>query len=102
MKYKVGDRVRIKTWKEIEYKWGLDSDGAMQAPLDNPHFTRPMELGLRHMFPNRILTIDKVGKDHYSMNGTPYAWADYMIDCLVEDPKEELISFNRFEIMDLE
>ena len=40
MKYKVGDKVKIKTWEQMEKEFGVSSFGTINCSL---HFTRKME-----------------------------------------------------------
>lgn len=42
MKFKVGDRVQIKTWKEMKKEYGLDKDGDITPYDEGISFVRPM------------------------------------------------------------
>lgn len=105
MKYKVGDKVRIKTWEELEIAFGLDRDGDINRPsFADICFVKKMEREIKEKFSDRILTIDKVNNGFYVMEGfhKVWRWEDYMIKGLVIemytifDPIE-----SRFELMEL-
>ncbi len=102
MKYKVGDKVKIKTWKEMEKEYGLSEQGSINHTIGY-FFMRTGEDYLNKNFPDRVLTIKKVFINSYSMKNTYWAWIDDMIECLIEDYKEEIVIpiTNRFEILDL-
>lgn len=97
MKYKAGDKVKIKTWKAMEKEFGLNgglNDGCI-AVLGT--FTPRMEKELE-LIPNRVLTIEGINNDRYSMVGISWIWSDGMVEEPdILDPIE-----NRFEILDLE
>jgi len=111
MKYKVGDRVRIKTWEEMEKEFGLSQHGSIKGmPI---YFTPKKEAELMKLYPNRILTINFVANrgtlDIYGFyfmeglkyeGGEEYKWFDKEIECLVKKPVYIPIK-NRWEILDL-
>jgi len=53
MKYKVGDKVRIKTWDELEAEFGCDS-GRIQS---NREYTQMIENDLCKLNSDRIITV---------------------------------------------
>ena len=57
MKYKVGDKVRIKTWRQMQDEFGLDADNAIDC---FKKFTTVMESSLPR---DRIITLDRVYED---------------------------------------
>ena len=59
MKYKVGDKVRIKTWEEMEKEFGVDRAGDIKI---TPSFLADM-----NEYTGEILTIEKVEEDYYLM-----------------------------------
>lgn len=94
MKYKIGDRVRLK------YEYFTDSD--LRHALD--------------ALPNRVATIEKVNpgsdgyENEYLMEEICWIWEDDEIECLVEEKKVEVkvkveeVSEpvkNRYQILDL-
>lgn len=104
MKYKVGDRVVIKTWEELKGEYGLDVSGDMNSPPNAAFFAREMDRDLNKNFPDRILTIKKIGYDYYSMESlTNWAWSDYMIKGLEVEEKYTMFDpiEKRFELMEL-
>ena len=102
MKYKVGDKVIIKTWKEMEKEYGLNPAGGINIPKGFYFF---MENKLEQLKTNRILTIRYVNcnSNRYSMKEINYKWTDNMIKCLAKDYKEEIYDpiKTRWEILDI-
>jgi hypothetical protein len=95
MKYKVGDKVKIKDQRDVY-----------------PKFNNEVEEELEKL--NRILTIKEVQKysyytkemklykySYYTKEMKLYKWKDNMIECLVEDYKEPEPIRTRWEILDI-
>ncbi len=111
MKYKVGDRVRIRTWEDLEEEYGLDKSLDINPPeFCRTCFSRRMEDILNEDFLDRILTIELIDKDGLN-DGSYYIteeiqsgwiWKDWMIE---EQIIEKYIIFEpiefRFELMEL-
>ena len=94
MIYKVGDKVIIKTWEEMEKEYGTNTPWTIAV---RHGFNKDMEDTLSKISPHRVLTIRKVENERYKMEEISYAWCDDMIE-----DYEELDPINsRFEIMDL-
>lgn len=76
MKYKVGDRVRIREWDDMEKEFGLYSDGDIKCECT---FTRSMK-----EFCGRVGTVCVCFDTHYRINfdGEEKGWnfSDDMID----------------------
>ena len=73
MRYNMGDKVKIKTWDEMEREFGLDMCGNIACKLT---FTKEMLT-----YAGEIVTISGVGDIWYHIeedNGG-YAWSDDMI-----------------------
>ena len=101
MKYKIGDKVRIKTQESMKKEFG----GGFLSSINTPQyvFVSGMEKQLNENFLNRILTIKEVRKKSYRMEEIDCNWTDGMIECLVKDYKKEVYApiYSRFEILDL-
>ncbi len=109
MKYKIGDKVKIRTWKDMQGEYGLTKCHSIQC-VEDMSFTNGMEGQIKQKFFDRILEVDgekyhfaELGHntDYYKMKGSNYAWCDEMIECLAEDYKEPVPITNRFELLDL-
>ena len=108
MRYKVGDRVRIKTWEEMEAEYGTNTNGSIRCDIIFV-FVPKMEKELNELKTDRTLTIRKINelyKYYFMKETTGYFWNDKMIECLVEDYKETEIEIfepiiSRFEILDI-
>ena len=104
MKYKIGDKVKIKTWEEMEKEAVLIGYNYINLENSSFGFIREMEKGLEQINKDRILTITKIEKhsplvEVYRVKELGYGWADEMIKCLVE--KVPNPTLNRYEILDL-
>jgi hypothetical protein len=105
MKYKVGDKVRIKTWAAMMKEFIPSTEGSIQIH-PNLKYASKMEVIINHLDTDRIVTIKKVINDvepgenrHYKIEeSTEWAWTDHMIEH--EESSWEPIE-TRFEIMDL-
>jgi len=111
MKYKVGQKVKIRTWEDIEYNYGCSYPSSiLQAPMQQGcrytyHFDKKREEEINEKFPDRILIIKNVfegyERNYYHMVGIGRAWQDYMIECLAKNYKKPEPIYSRFEILDL-
>ena len=93
MKYKAGDKVRIKTWKAMRKEFGLDRDN--EYINCSCHFIQDMEEQLPK---DRIAIIKSIKNEHYTMKELDWSWSDDMIERLA--PKPSPIE-SRFEILDI-
>lgn len=78
MKYKVGDRVRVRAWKDMVGEFGTDSYGAIKVPCS---FMPEMK-----QFCGRTVTIRRViAGDAYRIKEDDYGWS--FSSGMFEDPK---------------
>ena len=89
MKYKKGDRVRIKSleWYKSTYK---DDDGDIKCDGHSYFFNAMQE------FCGEVVTIEQAYGLHYSIVEDVYGWqwTDDMIECLVE-PATKMVSLDK-------
>ena len=79
MKYKVGDKVKIKTWEQMEHEFGLDGDGDITC--GNCCFNKEMS-----KFCGTVQVISKVSFGQYRLqDGNGWVFTDVMIEGLAED-----------------
>ncbi len=96
MKYKVGDKVKIKTWEKMGKEYNSSHEGVILMGYFS--FYIGMEDWINEKFPDRILTIEKVHKYSYFIlcDKHRHNWTEEMIKEGVFEPIA-----NRFEIIDL-
>ena len=96
MKYKVGDKVKIKSldW----YNKNKDEDGEVCVYGDS----YAIFIQVMTKFCGQTVTISEVVDDLYGIleDGGDYSWADYMIECLIEPaienkPQEKMVSLDK-------
>ena len=114
MDYKVGDKVRIKTWKSMKNEYEVNksynndkNDKDIIYPDTVLGFHKAMDIEIEKLKTNRIATIKKL-KDHnegtyYVLEEMSSIWSfnNNMIECLSKDYKEPIPITSRFEILDL-
>jgi hypothetical protein len=88
MKYKTGDKVRIKTKGQMEKEFGYYDEESKFINCDQ-HFSSIMEEALNRLDSDRILTINHLeyfqNVNYYYMREIEGFWTDDMIDELVND-----------------
>lgn len=82
MKYKIGDKVRIKSWEQMEGEYGLDSAGHINILYSFTDDMRP--------YCNEILTIDEVDDDSYRMASVEWIFTDKMIKGVVQKNQKSM------------
>lgn len=112
MKYKVGDKVKIKTWKEMKNEFGVNSQKT--AIASRRPFYEIIEKDIKELRANRILTIswlypntftftDEMDKEwdmEYGVKEFSYIIEDKWIK---ENPIKEIFEpiGSRFDILDI-
>lgn len=76
MKYKVGDKVRVKEWKDLELEYEVDEYGDI---CHGAMFIQEMK-----EYCGKELVIEQVWNDRYSCHGISYLWQDWMFEDVVE------------------
>ena len=112
MKYKKGDKIRIKTWGSMVKEFGLDYFGNIDIDSNREYFPTPNFRSKREKWiqssSSRDFTIKEVGERSRSYTieedkGT-WLWVDKMIEYSLKELKDmkswEPIE-TRFEILDL-
>ncbi len=93
MKYKVGDKIKIKTWEQMEKEYSISFMENIQGDITincKIGITRREERQFTELCSDRILTIEKLEKHGYIANIKRWfdiGWHDDMIECLVENYK---------------
>lgn len=81
MKYNIGDKVRIRSWDDMQKEYGLDRDGDIKTPIC---FVSSMK-----QYCGKIMTIAKVDTVHYYMEEDKgeWSWCDEMAAGLADEAK---------------
>lgn len=79
MPFRVGDRVRVKTWEELLRLGELDSIGGIRHSY--LYFNREMR-----QYCGREFTVEYVGADTYFLAEVGWNWSDWMLE--PADPNE--------------
>jgi len=102
MRYKAGDKVRVKTWKQMEKVHGLNKYGKIGNVYP---FSKNMEERVNKNCVDRVVTIRK--GELIKRNEKLYTLYSMEEDnfCFLENEIEEIIEvitpINRFEILDI-
>lgn len=79
MKYKVGDRVKIKSWDQMAEEYGVTRDETEMQYINTPypHFIEDMKI-----YCGDTMKIQCIYGNGYLMTETGYTWTDEMIECI--------------------
>lgn len=70
LRYKIGDRVRVKTWERLVEEYGLrENKSGKYIPMENIDFIEDMK-----EFCGKIVTIDNIIKDTYVIAEDDWCW----------------------------
>lgn len=103
MIYKIGDKVKIKTWEKMEKEYGLNKDDSSSIPCKGAYL-KNMEYFIDELKCNRILIIKNLDDFYYYMeeDKNQFCWSDDMIEHkMVEAATLYEPIDSRFEILDL-
>ena len=73
-KFKVGDKVKVRSWEDMEKEFGLSRYGNIKTP-GSCYFDMCMR-----EWCGKTLTISKVSLSGYSVKETGWCWTDYMFE----------------------
>ncbi len=73
MKYKVGDKVRVRSWEDMEKEFGLDEEGCIC--MNALRFAKGMKI-----YCGKIVEIVEVKEDSYRVIGNCWQWTDDMFE----------------------
>ena len=86
MKFKVGDKVKIKS-----FDWYYSNSDCMgDIQCGDWYFTVSQA-----SYCGKVLTISAICDDFYMMKGIGHHWTDEMIECLVDDSQEKMVSLDK-------
>ena len=72
MKYKIGDKVKVKKWEDLELEYEVDEYGDI---CHGAMFIQEMK-----EYCGKELVIEQVWNDRYSCHGISYLWQDWMFE----------------------
>ena len=86
MRYKNGDKVKIKS-----FDWYYSNSDCMgDIQCGDWYFTLSQA-----SYCGKVLTISAICDDFYMMKGIGHHWTDEMIECLVDESQEKMVSLDK-------
>ena len=101
MNYRIGDKIKIKTWSMMTTEFGLDPTHYFINCYGL--YSPKQEKCLEEVTPDRILTIKEIVRDYYRVEELGFDWTEQMIDGLAKNSEKEILDpiLTRFEILDI-
>lgn len=79
MKYKVGDKVKIKSWEQMAEEYGVHRDEGGMQYIDTPRYRFIEDMKI---YCGDTMKIQCILDNGYLMTETRYTWTDEMIECI--------------------
>lgn len=95
VKYKVGDKVKVKSLDELKKTYLYDEKEETvyeKKKYAGCHFIEPMQ-----KYCGEIITIESVGEERYYNSKTGYYFADWMLEAIVEETKPNSTPRNKYD-----
>lgn len=98
MKYKVGDKVRVRQWEDMEKEYGSNASGYIYIESCKNTFTEGMS-----KYCGNVLTIREIRGRTYRMNEVKFNWSDEMLEPVVDEIKDsgERTTFDTGAVRDM-
>lgn len=87
-KFKIGDKVRVRQWADMEKEFGLDCEGAINK---RPYFTKAMK-----GYCGQILTIDGFTfNDYYTVQECGWKFCDEMFESATVSKENTIVIYKK-------
>jgi len=105
MEYKVGDKVKIKTWDSLVYEYGTEPQTMRSIISTVPLYSARMENSLICSSSDRAVIIREIFPHAFKTEETlecfPYSIIEYKVFEKEEEKKPDDLIDNRFELLDI-